>query len=42
MLPLQLCRRAYGKYMEWLKTKLAKKGTSDREFWQITKSHSGT
>ena len=27
--------------MERLKTKLAKKGTSDREFWQITKSHSG-
>ena len=38
---LQVCRRAYGKYMERLKTKLAKKGTSDREFWQITKSHSG-
>ena len=39
---LQVCRRAYGKYMERLKTKLAKKGTSDREFWrQITKLHSG-
>ena len=38
---LQVCRRAYCKYMEQLKTKLSKKGTSDREFWQITKSHSG-
>ena len=38
---LQVCRRAYGKYMERLKTKLAKKGTSDREVWQITNSHSG-